>query len=206
MLTLPLLLRPLLLTSPMLPRLPHPFVLFCGTPVIALFQEKFGRRPVPKDATELAAVIQSALETNGLAADFLGQGADDAAAALSVTATAEVSPVCAILGGILGQEVGQRGTEDVVALYLGCCWRRTRDTKKIFSGVLEIREGIHGCFEVLTLAGGRSRRLLESRCTDEHMLLRLRVFFFSRDSETRTFRSASNEPMIKACRPVARCT
>ncbi|CAM9995952.1 unnamed protein product [Scytosiphon promiscuus] len=73
--------------------------------VIALFQEKFGRRPVPKDAPELATVIQSALEANGLAVDFLGQGTDAAAAALSATATAEVSPVCAILGGILGQEV-----------------------------------------------------------------------------------------------------
>ncbi|CAM9955753.1 unnamed protein product, partial [Hapterophycus canaliculatus] len=81
---------------------PKPFV---AAQVIALFQEKFGRRPVPKDASELATVIQSALDKNGLAADFLGQDADTAAAALSSTATAEVSPVCAILGGILGQEV-----------------------------------------------------------------------------------------------------
>eukprot|EP00752_Nemacystus_decipiens_P005543 g5015.t1 len=82
---------------------PKPFVV---AQVIALFQDKFGRRPLPEDAPEFSTFLASALEKNGLPADFLGgEGADTAAAALCATATAEVSPVCAILGGILGQEV-----------------------------------------------------------------------------------------------------
>lgn len=97
-----------------------------GTPVISLFQEKFGRRPVPKDAPELTAVIQNALETNGLAADFLGQGAEAAAAALSATATAEVSPVCAILGGILGQEVGTKKFCCIYMVWSAPAWRAIR--------------------------------------------------------------------------------
>ena len=84
-------------------------------PVIALFQEKFGRRPLPKDAPEFSTFLADALEKNGLPPDFLsspgeeGGAAAAAAAAVCATATAEVSPVCAILGGILGQEVGRRG-------------------------------------------------------------------------------------------------
>ncbi|CAM9434302.1 unnamed protein product [Ectocarpus sp. 6 AP-2014] len=84
---------------------PKPFV---TAQVVALFQEKFGRRPLPSDTPECAAVIESALENNGLPPDFLGEAgpvAGGAAASLCATATAEVSPVCAILGGILGQEV-----------------------------------------------------------------------------------------------------
>lgn len=80
------------------------------TPVIALFQEKFGRRPLPKDASEFSGFLADALEKNGLPPDFLSPGeggAEAAAAAVCATATAEVSPVCAILGGILGQEVGR---------------------------------------------------------------------------------------------------
>lgn len=49
--------------------------------------------------------MEGALKDNGLPTDFLG-GAEGAAA-LCVTATAELSPVCAILGGILGQEVSR---------------------------------------------------------------------------------------------------
>lgn len=78
--------------------------------VVALFQEKFGRRPLPADTPECAAVIESALEKNGLPPDFLGEAghaAGGAAASLCATATAEISPVCAILGGILGQEVSK---------------------------------------------------------------------------------------------------
>lgn len=73
--------------------------------VIALFQETFGRRPLAKDASEFSSVLNGALEKNGLPVDFLGESAE-AATAVCATAAAEISPVCAILGGILGQEVG----------------------------------------------------------------------------------------------------
>lgn len=87
------------------------------TAVIALFQDKFGRRPLPKDAPEFSSFLASALEKNGLPADFLGgESANAAAAAVCATATAEVSPVCAILGGILGQEVGDSCSASVCAL------------------------------------------------------------------------------------------
>lgn len=86
--------------------IPPFFMFLCFEPkVIALFQEKFGRRPLPNDTYEFSAVLKGALEKNGLPLDFLGEGAD-AAAAVCATAAAEVSPVCAILGGVLGQEVG----------------------------------------------------------------------------------------------------
>ncbi|CAM9857878.1 unnamed protein product [Pylaiella littoralis] len=80
---------------------PRPFVV---AQVIALFQETFGRRPLAKDASEFSSVLNGALEKNGLPVDFLGESAE-AATAVCATAAAEISPVCAILGGILGQEV-----------------------------------------------------------------------------------------------------
>ncbi|CAM9277058.1 unnamed protein product [Laminaria digitata] len=79
---------------------PRPFVV---AQLIALFQEKFGRRPLPADAPEFSTLMEEALKDNGLPVDF--SGGAEGAAVVCATATADVSPVCAILGGILGQEV-----------------------------------------------------------------------------------------------------
>lgn len=113
------------------------FRLFPKPKVIALFQEKFGRRPLPKDTPEFSSVLEGALEKNGLPPDFLGGGADSAggaaaavaAAAVCATAAAEVSPVCAVLGGILGQEVGDR--EGVMISYVCVCRPRVSWLEKM---------------------------------------------------------------------------
>lgn len=80
-----------------------PVTPFVVARVLELFHEKFGRRPLPSDAPAFAALVESSLATNTMPADYLG--GPEGAAAICATASAEVSPVCAILGGILGQEV-----------------------------------------------------------------------------------------------------
>ena len=74
--------------------------------VLGIFLDKFGRRPTIADAPDLSSIAESALKDNDLPVDFLG-GAEGVATVCR-TAMAEVSPVCAILGGILGQEVRVR--------------------------------------------------------------------------------------------------
>lgn len=71
--------------------------------VIALFHEKFGRRPQPSDADAFAALAEGALAENGMPPDFLG-GAEGAKRICAI-ALAEISPSCAILAGVIGQEV-----------------------------------------------------------------------------------------------------
>lgn len=81
----------------------------CGTSrrrvsaVLGVFREKFGRRPAAADAADFSSIVESALKDNGMPVDYLG-GAEGAAAVCK-TAAAEISPVCSVLGGILGQEV-----------------------------------------------------------------------------------------------------
>ncbi|CAN0043805.1 unnamed protein product [Ascophyllum nodosum] len=79
---------------------PGPFVV---AQILGIFLDKFGRRPTIADAPDLSSIAESALKDNDLPVDFLG-GAEGVATVCR-TAMAEVSPVCAILGGILGQEV-----------------------------------------------------------------------------------------------------
>lgn len=58
---------------------------------------------MPSDAPAFAALAETALSTNDMPPEFLG--GQEGAAGICAIASAEVSPVCAILGGILGQEV-----------------------------------------------------------------------------------------------------
>lgn len=71
--------------------------------VLGIFREKFGRRPAAADAAEFSSIVESSLRDNGMPVDYLG--GEGGAAAVCKIAAAEISPVCSILGGILGQEV-----------------------------------------------------------------------------------------------------
>ncbi|CAM9534387.1 unnamed protein product [Chrysoparadoxa australica] len=65
------------------------------------FQEAKGRRPGPSDSQEMCSFGAKELKRNGVE----GYLDNDELEQLSVTAGAELSPICAILGGLLGQEV-----------------------------------------------------------------------------------------------------
>lgn len=59
--------------------------------------------PNEKNVSEFIQVTKEFLEQQGLKEDYIGDDSD--LERLSITATAEVSPVCAVLGGVLGNEV-----------------------------------------------------------------------------------------------------
>eukprot|EP00611_Tribonema_gayanum_P012727 TRINITY_DN2338_c0_g1_i3.p1 TRINITY_DN2338_c0_g1~~TRINITY_DN2338_c0_g1_i3.p1 ORF type:complete len:162 (+),score=38.61 TRINITY_DN2338_c0_g1_i3:628-1113(+) len=75
------------------------------------FEEKHGRRPGASDGDTMTSVAQQCLKRNGMPSDFV---ASDEIAMLCAQAQVEINPVCAVLGGILGQEVikalSQKGT------------------------------------------------------------------------------------------------
>ncbi len=66
------------------------------------FQEEFGRNPSPgnleNDKSELLRLRDEVVDELGLKTDFIS---DDFAS----HSAAELSPVCAIVGGVVGQEV-----------------------------------------------------------------------------------------------------
>ena len=59
--------------------------------------------PDEKNVSDFIQVTKEFLVQQGLKEDYIGDDSD--LGRLSVTATAEVSPVCAVLGGVLGNEV-----------------------------------------------------------------------------------------------------
>ncbi|CAM9195434.1 unnamed protein product [Choristocarpus tenellus] len=87
--------------------------------IIFQFMDKFGRRPTPTDIEPFTSLAEAALELNEMPQDFLGRSTKAGAVgegaggprscstlkAMCSSAGVELSPVCAILGGILGQEV-----------------------------------------------------------------------------------------------------
>lgn len=75
---------------------------FVKARVLAEFERTHGRAAAAGDARDVLAVASALLSVNGM--DPEGFTADDAAA-LAAVATAELAPVCAVLGGVIGQEV-----------------------------------------------------------------------------------------------------
>jgi len=67
------------------------------------YYEKKQVWPSEENAADFVSVSKEFLKDQGLDAGYLGD--DDDLHRLAVTATAEVSPVCAVMGGVLGNEV-----------------------------------------------------------------------------------------------------
>lgn len=67
------------------------------------FKEEMKEWPNENNASEFARITKDFLVQQGLKEDYIGD--DSELERLSATANAEVSPVCAVLGGVLGNEV-----------------------------------------------------------------------------------------------------
>jgi len=79
--------------------------LFFGLSFLHQFRRTEGRLPKgsdPQDVQKMHEISQQMLKERGLPADFVNS---EYVNQLTANATSELSPVCAILGGILGQEV-----------------------------------------------------------------------------------------------------
>eukprot|EP01114_Cavostelium_apophysatum_P024210 TRINITY_DN9414_c0_g1_i1.p1 TRINITY_DN9414_c0_g1~~TRINITY_DN9414_c0_g1_i1.p1 ORF type:complete len:320 (-),score=73.48 TRINITY_DN9414_c0_g1_i1:22-981(-) len=76
--------------------------LFFGIFALYEFREKNGRMPTPADVAAVQQIARDKLNAEHVEATFLD---DNFLQTLTINATSEISPVCAILGGILGQEI-----------------------------------------------------------------------------------------------------
>lgn len=79
-------------------------VYVCGQ-LLAEYQKRFGSRPNPaseEDAAALATLCRDELARNGMPADYL---APSDLRHLAEVSSAEFAPTCAVIGGVLGQEV-----------------------------------------------------------------------------------------------------
>ncbi|KAM3570119.1 hypothetical protein VYU27_007816 [Nannochloropsis oceanica] len=74
--------------------------------LLGIFDEKHGCRPSPsasgKEVALFVSESQAALLENGLEEGFLSE---EELRALAISGRTELSPVCAVIGGILGQEI-----------------------------------------------------------------------------------------------------
>ncbi|GAB5029826.1 sumo-activating enzyme subunit 1 [Nannochloropsis oceanica] len=86
-------------------RFPVPRVFVMGR-LLGIFDEKHGCRPSPsasgKEVALFVSESQAALLENGLEEGFLSE---EELRALAISGRTELSPVCAVIGGILGQEI-----------------------------------------------------------------------------------------------------
>lgn len=74
--------------------------------LLSLFHESAGRPAVATDGAELFALGQQTLATEGYTTAAKLTGFTEAMAhQLAATAQAELAPVCAVMGGVLGQEI-----------------------------------------------------------------------------------------------------
>ena len=102
--------------------------------VLRVFERRFGALPDPaneKDAETLVQLASDEFARNGLPADFLSA---DAIRHLARVSRAEFSPVSAVLGGVISQEVikavsGKGEPISNVFLYEGAC--RTGTTIRV---------------------------------------------------------------------------
>ena len=65
-----------------------------------MFEERHGRKATVSDSAAVHAIAAEALTANALT-----PWTEAEAAHVSATAQAELAPVCAVLGGVIGQEV-----------------------------------------------------------------------------------------------------
>jgi len=74
--------------------------------LLSLFHERTGRPATAADGAELFALGQETLATEGYTTAAEGTAFTEAMAShLAATAQAELAPVCAVMGGVLGQEI-----------------------------------------------------------------------------------------------------